>query len=246
MKLFVYIIFTLYLIIGVLAGASAFASATRGSSKDEELAQSSKCVMHFKKLERKHKIPTDLLHSISLQESGRKHSKSDKKIPWPWTVNVEGQGHYFKSKLEAVNFVKKQISSGKKSIDVGCMQISLLFHGDAFSSVVEAFDPKANIEYGALFLKEKFEQYGSWKKAIANYHSANFERGSKYQESVLRIANNIDKHKFDVRKIHTLLSPSAPLYVANYKQAPYYNKDRSLRYRSNMMVYVPKNARRIH
>jgi soluble lytic murein transglycosylase-like protein len=228
---------------------SAQAKARNIMQKDREIIESSKCLVHFKGLERKYKIPSDLLHSISLQESGRKHSNSDKKLPWPWTVNVEGKGYFFNSKSEAVNFVRKEFSKGKKSIDVGCMQISMLYHGDAFNSISDAFEPKNNVEYGALFLKEKFEQYGSWKKAIANYHSADFERGTKYQKSVLNIASNIDKHKFNVRKTRNILESSKPLYVSNFKQShlPYFSyKEKSPRYKSNMMVYVPKYARRVN
>lgn len=235
----------LYFFVLLIATADASAKQSLFHKTDKELSHSAKCVTHFKKFERKHSIPSDILHSISLQESGRKHSKSDKKIPWPWTVNVEGKGYYFESKNEAVSFVKKQFSEGKKSIDVGCMQISLLYHGDSFKSLSDAFEPKMNIEFGAKFLRQKFEQYGSWKKAIANYHSADSERGAKYQKSVLNIANNIEKHKFDYRNTYSILTPSRPLFVANYKQPhmPYYSPKRD-RYKSSMMVYVPKNAYR--
>ena len=207
---------------------------------DKEIIQSSKCMTHFRLVEKKHKIPRDLLHSISLKESGRKHTKSDKTIPWPWAVNVEGKGYYFNSKNQAVEFVKQQQAFGKRSIDIGCMQINLLHHPEAFKTVAEAFDPQTNINYGAIFLKEKYDQYGTWKKAIANYHSANEERGANYHKSILKIASNIDKHKFGLINSSNMLAPSRPLYVANYKPAPYYNKTQ--RYRSNMMVHVPRNA----
>ncbi len=210
---------------------------------DKEIAQSSKCMAHFKYAEKKYKIPKDILHSISLRESGRKHTGSNKMIPWPWTVNVEGKGYYFNSKSEAISFVEQQKAFGKRSIDVGCMQINLLHHPEAFKSIGEAFDPKTNINYGAIFLREKYEQYGTWKKAIANYHSANEERGENYHKSVLRIASNIDQHKFNPIGGYGVMTQSKPLYnSSSFKQAPYHSKIQ--RYRSNMMVYVPRNAYR--
>lgn len=210
---------------------------------DKEIAQSSKCMAHFRYAEKKHQIPKDLLHSISLRESGRKHTKSNKMIPWPWTANVEGKGYYFNSKNEAVSFVEQQKAFGKRSIDVGCMQINLLHHPEAFKTISEGFDPKININYGAIFLREKYDQYGTWKKAIANYHSANEERGANYHKSVLSIASNIEKHKFGPVGGYGVMTPAKPLYTAaSYKQAPYYNKIQ--RYRSNMMIYVPRNAYR--
>lgn len=162
---------------------------------DYELAQSKKCVQYFNYFERKHEIPKDLLHSISLQESGRRHKEKNINMPWPWTVNVEGKGFFFDTKKEAVSFVLSEIKEGKKSIDVGCMQINLKHHPDAFKNISEAFEPKFNIEYGAKFLKEKFEQLNDWDKAIAHYHSANPQFGVKYQQSVVNIAKGIDKNK---------------------------------------------------
>ena len=41
-----------------------------------------------------------------------------------------------------------------KSVDVGCMQISLTYHPDAFSSMDQAFDPASNADYGARFLAQ--------------------------------------------------------------------------------------------
>ncbi len=202
--------------------------------------ESSKCVAYFAKFEKKYHIPKDLIHSISLQESGRHHQDFKKAIPWPWAVNVEGQGYYFDRKLDAVNFVIQQQNKGKKSIDVGCMQISLLYHGSEFKSIADAFEPKRNVEYGAIFLREKFEQYKSWKKAVANYHSSDITKGTKYQESVLKIANNINQHKFHTQKYRGFTTPSNKLYASRYKplvSKSRYNADKN-RYKANMMVFL--------
>jgi soluble lytic murein transglycosylase-like protein len=86
-------------------------------------------------------------------------------------VNPSGKGYHFKNKIEAVKFVKAQLASGKSSVDVGCMQINLKYHPDAFTSIEQVFCPRKNIAYGAKFLKEKYNQYGDWQKAIGSYHS---------------------------------------------------------------------------
>jgi hypothetical protein len=140
-----------------------------------------------------------------MRESGKKHSKYNLTIVWPWTVNVEGKGYYFKNMEEAVSFTKKQLSSGKSSIDVGCMQISLKHHPKAFESLEQAFTPQHNIDYGAQFLKQKYLSLGSWDKAIGHYHSGNQERAQKYRLSVQKIANNMDKYRHALHK-HQILS----------------------------------------
>ena len=63
-------------------------------------------------------------------------------VVWPWTINVEGKGFHFKTKRDAIRFVKDQMTAGKESIDVGCMQINLKYHPDAFTSLDQAFSPR--------------------------------------------------------------------------------------------------------
>lgn len=164
-----------------------------------EMSQSYECSKMFPRFEKKFAIPLDTLHSIALRESGRKHKEHKIVVVWPWTVNVEGQGYYFHSKSEAIAFVRKEIVKGKESIDVGCMQINLKHHLKAFDSLEQAFDPSKNVGYGAEFLRSKYDQLGSWYKAIAHYHSATDILGSKYKEAVIKIANNMDVYKDSLR-----------------------------------------------
>ncbi len=71
-----------------------------------------------------------------------------------------------------------------QSIDVGCMQISLTTHPDAFASMDQAFDPFLNADYGARFLLQLFQKTGSWPKAVEFYHSATPELGHDYGQRV--------------------------------------------------------------
>ncbi len=72
----------------------------------------------FPYFEKTHQIPPDTLYSISLKESGKKHTEHKIMVIWPWTVNVEGKGYHFNTKREAIFFVRKQIIQGKENIDV--------------------------------------------------------------------------------------------------------------------------------
>ena len=168
---------------------------TAFAALDPEIIESAKCSRYFPYFEKRHKIPVDTLHSVSLQESGKSHSKHKIKIVWPWAVNVEGESYFFDTKFTAVSFVKKQLALGKSSIDVGCMQINLKHHPEAFSSIERAFDPATNIGYGAEFLRAKYDQYGHWHHAIANYHSATKDLGDKYKANVINIARNMPEYK---------------------------------------------------
>ena len=60
---------------------------------------------------------------------------------------------------------------GVRSIDIGCLQINLRHHPQAFASLEEAFDPLANARYGARFLGELQATRGDWMQAAGGYHS---------------------------------------------------------------------------
>ena len=68
---------------------------------------------------------------------------------------------------EAVAAVRGLQARGVRSIDVGCMQVNLMHHPDAFPSLDVAFDPQANAAYAARFLKELYAQTGDWTRATA-------------------------------------------------------------------------------
>lgn len=130
--------------------------------------------------ERAYNIPTHLLAAIGRIESGRKDPASGAFAPWPWTVNAEGQGFFYDSKREAVAAVEGMRRQGMRSIDVGCMQINLMHHPDAFASLDQAFDPAANADYGARFLSQLHDKSNSWPRAVEMYHSATPEIGQEY------------------------------------------------------------------
>jgi hypothetical protein len=173
---------------------SSFASYAK---TDPEMMESQKCSNIFSYFEKRHQIPQDTLYSISLRETQKAHSKHRIGITWPWTitVNPSGKGHHFKNKTEAIMFAKEQLQSGKGSIDVGCMQINLKYHPDSFASVEQALSPQNNVEYGAKFLKEKYEQHGDWQKAIGAYHSSSSDKAYIYHAMVKEIKDSMAIYK---------------------------------------------------
>lgn len=129
--------------------------------------------------------PPRLLQAISLTESSRLDPRSGRARAWPWTINAEGEGHFFETRQDAVAAVRALQARGVRSIDVGCMQVNLMYHPDAFASVDEAFDPYANVRYAARFLKSLYADSHDWQKAIAAYHSETPALGDAYRVLVL-------------------------------------------------------------
>lgn len=123
-------------------------------------------------------VPVSVLKAISLTETGRK--VDGKFRPWPWTVNMEGAGHWFDTLDEARAYVFKEFKRGARSFDVGCFQINYKWHNQAFSSIDEMFDPLANALYAAKFLSELYAETGSWNAAAGAYHSRTKEFADRY------------------------------------------------------------------
>ncbi|WP_347938845.1 lytic transglycosylase domain-containing protein [Rickettsia oklahomensis] len=208
---------------------------------DPEIAESFKCSKLFPYFEQKFNIPSNTLHSIALKESGKKHTTRKIRIVWPWTVNVEGKSYYFNSKRQAVGFVRIELIKGRESIDIGCMQINLRHHLEAFDSLEQAFDPNNNIRYGAKFLRSKYDQLGSWHKAIAHYHSATHALGFKYKQDVVKIASNMALYKASlhgyINNNERALEDKVAVNNNKVQKKSLFNSNK--RYRSSIMIPIP-------
>lgn len=150
------------------------------------LTNAQSCEVFIHQQEQKFGIPSDLLRAVSLTESGRT-TANKQKVAWPWTINVEGRGYMFSSKAEAIQAVEKFQRKGIKSIDVGCMQVNLKHHANAFKNLHEAFNPQTNVAYAAQFLKNLNVQNGTWDKAVAHYHSASPRFHNPYRQRVMGV-----------------------------------------------------------
>ncbi|HYD98405.1 MAG TPA: lytic transglycosylase domain-containing protein [Alphaproteobacteria bacterium] len=147
-------------------------------------AEEDPCAAEVAAAEAANGIPAGLLRAISLTESGRVGPVSRRTVAWPWTINAEGAGQYAESKAAAVETVRALQAGGMRSIDVGCMQINLRAHPDAFDSLEQAFDPAHNVAYAVRFLRSLKEREGSWQAAVGYYHSATPEHNQRYREKV--------------------------------------------------------------
>jgi hypothetical protein len=170
------------LVLGLLAGlARANPDARMAVSPGEQ------CRGAIAAAERDHAIPPQLLAAIGRVESGRRDPTSGAWSPWPWTINAEGQGAWFDTKAAAISAVQGLRARGVRSIDVGCMQVNLMHHPNAFASLDLAFEPGVNADYAARFLLSLHDQTGDWTKATADYHSANPPEGGPYAAKVMAV-----------------------------------------------------------
>jgi soluble lytic murein transglycosylase-like protein len=141
------------------------------------------CVRAIAAAEARSGIPEGLLLAIARVESGRARPGGGT-APWPFALNAGGEGIFPESAAEAAETVQALRAAGRRSIDVGCMQVNLVHHPDAFPDLPAAFDPPTNVAYAVRFLRELRGRTGSWAEAVAQYHSMEPGRGLAYHTRV--------------------------------------------------------------
>lgn len=147
---------------GPVASAPARSHAAQGNA-------TGLCIREILSAQTRHGIPDNLLLAIGLQEAGTR--RNGHFTVWPFAVNAAGAGRLFDTRTAALAWVEEQRRAGVRSIDVGCMQINLRWHPEAFATIDEGFDPYANVDYAARFLKRLHRQTGDWMQAAGAYHS---------------------------------------------------------------------------
>ena len=149
------------------------------------------CAAATKKAEQEAKIPRHLLTAISLAESGRWDERIRASFAWPWTVTAGGSSMYFPTKDEAIGAVRELQAKGRTNIDVGCMQINLHYHPNAFETIEDAFDPTTNTGYAARFLSGLYKETESWAEAAGKYHSSDPARNGSYRNKVFALYEKV-------------------------------------------------------
>lgn len=156
-------------------------------------------------VEKAGKLPPQLLTALALTESGRGLKQEDgtrRLTPWPWTINANGKGYFLRSKDAAIAKVRALRAQGIRSIDVGCMQVNLKYHGKAFRDLEEAFDPVMNATYAGQYLTSLFEEHRSWMNAVERYHSGTPKYYLKYR---VKVFDNWMTERERVAQAHQLI-----------------------------------------
>ena len=137
-------------------------------------------------------IPAGLLLAIARVESGRARPGGGA-APWPYALNAVGVGRFPETRAAAIAEVEALRGQGIRSVDVGCMQVNLFHHPEAFPSLEAAFDPPTNVAYAARLLRDLRARTGNWAEAVAQYHSSEPGRGLAYHSrvTVSRVAGGV-------------------------------------------------------
>lgn len=145
-------------------------------------AAANPCLEAAREAQASYGIPNDLLVGIVATESGGD----------PFATNHRGDGRYHASADDAVHYVRGLRARGEESVDVGCAQINMRWHPEAFDTVRDGFDPESNLDYAAKYLVKLAGPEQDWSEAVGKYHSPSRPgRAAAYRE---RVEANLDSN----------------------------------------------------
>jgi len=86
-------------------------------------------------------VPHAVLYAVALTESGKSVESVGGYRPWPWTLNLAGQGYFYHSRSAAWKALTGWIHEGRRSIDIGLMQVNWRYHQERLGTTWQALDP---------------------------------------------------------------------------------------------------------
>ena len=95
----------------------------------------------YRRVAQVHGIPSALFYAVALAESGKRIDGLRTLRPWPWTLNVHGDGRFYASRRAAVAALQEALASGRSSVDIGLMQVNWRYHGAARGRIEDALEP---------------------------------------------------------------------------------------------------------
>ena len=158
--------------------ATAFADADEARAERRGRWACASPFAPFERAAARSGVNSRVLYGIAMNESARNGA------PWPWTINWNGQGFYFKTRHDAFAAARWLLAKGQRSFDIGLMQVNWKYHGHRFESLWDAFQPAINTRVAADIINENYRSTGTWSMAIRHYHSpGDAARSQRYLNS---------------------------------------------------------------
>lgn len=123
-------------------------------------------------------VPEAVMLAITRVETGRDLGAG--LVPWPWAVNMGGEGYWPETRDSAVTLAQSALDAGRQNMDIGCFQLNIRWHAQGFASLEDMFDPATNADYAARFLVRLHDETGSWIDSVAAYHSRSPDLAEAY------------------------------------------------------------------
>ena len=172
----------LRLIAGALALAAIALPAQASVPKRKPEPPPQTCLDHILATEQELALPSGMLLSVALSESGRNGT------PASYALNIHGRAHFPANEREAARLLRDDQGRLRRNVFAGCMQLSVQHHQAAFRPVERIVNPGENVRYAANYLIRLKRETGSWAGALARYNGG---QGAKRTAYVCRIQHQM-------------------------------------------------------
>jgi soluble lytic murein transglycosylase-like protein len=142
---------------------------------------------------REYGVPGIVLFGVALQESEMSSGRRQI-LPWPWTLNVRGEGLRYPTRQATEAALLGYLRGGTTLVDIGLMQVCWHFWGQRLRSPAIALEPYWNLRVGASILRDHYRDTANWFAAIGRYHAPGDPgRANNYASSVMqRVARTLN------------------------------------------------------
>lgn len=142
----------------------------------------------YRRIAAEKEIPAEVFYAVALAESGKTIPSTSSRRPWPWTLNIAGEGLYFNSRWAAWHALDESLRAGQDSVDIGLMQVNWHFHKRKLGNTWLALDPTHNLNVGADILKDCYQKRRDWWASVGCYHAPGDQaRARRYRERVVAL-----------------------------------------------------------
>ncbi len=131
------------------------------------------------------RVPVDIWFALLQQESCRVHPGLSQCLPWPWTLNIGGQGHYYDRREEMTTALRRAIVQGQ-AVAIGPGQIYWPAHHPQFEHPEHLIDIATNLTYSAFWLRHQYDISGDWWQAVGRYHAPNKPTAARLYQARVR------------------------------------------------------------
>ncbi len=143
-------------------------------------------------------VSAAIFYAVALTESGQSTMTAEFR-PWPWTLSIDKQPHYFRDRESAESALKDAINRKVKQLGVGLFQIEYRYHADRFETVESMLDPYTNSRIAAEIFSEGLDRSnGDVWSAVGAFHTTTPKLADAYRTRVARnLINYIGRSNYD-------------------------------------------------
>lgn len=161
--------------LAMAAGLSPSLGSTPAQAAPAVQSAPQTCTDHAIETEKRLRIPSGLLLSMALVESGSGGE------PRTHALNINGRVKSPRTVRDAAKLLRDGKGNLRRDVYVGCMQLSLDHHRGAFQPVEKIVEPASNVAYAGRLLVRLRNETGSWAQAVGRYQGGSVRQQAGYQ-----------------------------------------------------------------